>query len=132
MKMMKNEGAREEWEDLKRHWTASSKPKGQREFDQAGEWNKAHPELTCDRCGFTSRNEDYFEVAAGGDIVCGDCRHKMAMTNEARKPMKKAKKEQWWFDIPGAKYIYHGDWSDPEVVYKGFSLNFWDIQEGLY
>jgi hypothetical protein len=55
------------------------------------------------------------------------------IAKESKKPMKKAqKKEQWWFDIPGAKYIYHGDWSDPEVVYKGFSLNYWDIQDGLY
>jgi hypothetical protein len=52
--------------------------------------------------------------------------------NEARKPMKKAqKKQQWWFDIPGAKYIYHGDWSDPEIQYKGFSINYWDVEEGL-
>ena len=129
MKRIKNEGAREEWEDLKRHWTASSKPKGQREFDQAAEWDKAHPEITCDRCGFASRNEDYFRVE-GDEVLCDNCIRGM---NESRKPTKKAqKKEQWWFDIPGAKYYYHGDWADPEVVYKGFSLNYWDIQEGLY
>lgn len=55
------------------------------------------------------------------------------IVKEARKPVKKSqRKQQWWFDIPGAKYYYHGDWADPEVVYKGFSLNYWDIQEGLY
>ena len=44
------------------------------------------------------------------------------IVKEAKKPMKKAqKKEQWWFDIPGAKHIYHGDWSDPEIQYKGFA-----------
>ena len=32
------------------------------------------------------------------------------IVKEAKKPMKKSqKKQQWWFDIPGAKYIYHGD-----------------------
>ena len=128
-KKIVKENARDEWEDLKRHWTASSKPKGQREFDQAAEWDKAHPEITCDRCGFASRNEDYFRVE-GDEVLCDQCRRGM---NESRKPTKKSqKKEQWWFDIPGAKYYYHGDWADPEVVYKGFSLNYWDIQEGLY
>lgn len=48
--------------------------------------------------------------------------------NEANKG-KSAK--NWWFDVPGAKFIYHGDWSDPEVQYMGFSFNYWDIEEGL-
>lgn len=54
------------------------------------------------------------------------------IVKETKKPMKKAqKKEQWWFDIPGAKHIYHGDWSDPEIQYKGFSINYWDVIEGM-
>ena len=50
------------------------------------------------------------------------------IVKEARKPMKKS---QWWHDIPGAKYIYHGDWSDPEVTYKGFSFSLYDVEEGF-
>ena len=213
-KKIVKEDAREEWEDLKAHWTASSKSKMHDQFKAAGEWNKAHPEITCDRCGFTSRHEDFFGIE-GDEILCDKCRRGMnessdlddyeigqkmqdfadenipevrsvvtgsspgmiyvvinpdvvimadeakeiarelisasgargyryagvnkadpyiiiarrGMSNEASKPMKK--KEQWWFDIPGAKYIYHGDWSDPEVTYKGFSLNYWDIEDCL-
>lgn len=136
-KQMKNkkivkEGSREEWEDLKSHWTASRKSKMHDQFKAAGEWNKAHPELTCDRCGFKSRNEDYFTISAGGDMVCRDCQHKFAMTNEAKNPMKKSqKKSKWWFDVPGAKFIDNGDWSDPEVQYMGFVLNYWDVEKGL-
>ena len=132
MKRKANEGAREEWEDLKRHWTASRKPKGQREFDQAGEWNKAHPEITCDGCGYTSRNEDYFEVV-DGKLLCDRCREDIDMergVGESRKAKAKPRRK-WWLDIPGAKYHYHGDWSDPEIVYKGFSFSYWDVEEGL-
>lgn len=50
------------------------------------------------------------------------------IVKEARKPMNKS---QWWHDIPGAKYIYHGDWSDPEVTYKGFSFSLYDVEEGF-
>ncbi len=54
------------------------------------------------------------------------------IVKEAKKPMKKSqRKQQWWFDIPGAKHIYHGDWSDPEIQYKGFSLNYWDVIDGM-
>ena len=56
----------------------------------------------------------------------------------ASEAMKKRKSrthskdaEKWWFDIPGAKFIYHGDWNDPEVDYKGVSLNYYDIEMGL-
>ena len=36
-----------------------------------------------------------------------------------------------WFGIKDAKFIYHGDWNDPEVEYKGVSLNYWDVESGL-
>ena len=124
-KKIVKEDAREEWEDLKAHWTASSKPKMHDQFKAAGEWFKAHPELTCDRCGFTSRNEDYFGIE-GDEVLCDKCRRGTA--NEARKPTRKP---NWWHDIPGAKYISHGSWSDPEVTYKGFSFSYWDVEEGL-
>ena len=79
-KKIVKEGAREEWEDLKAHWTASSKPKMHDQFEYNREWNKAHPELTCDRCGFASRNEDYFDVD-GDEVLCDKCRR--GMTEES-------------------------------------------------
>lgn len=33
-----------------------------------------------------------------------------------------------WFGIKSAKFIYHGDWSDPEVQYDGVSLNYYDVE----
>ena len=36
-----------------------------------------------------------------------------------------------WFGIKGAKYIYHGDWADPEIQYDGMSLNYFDVEEFL-
>ena len=43
-----------------------------------------------------------------------------------------SKEEDNWYGIKGATFIYHGDWSDPEVEYKGVSLNYWAIQDGLW
>ena len=48
------------------------------------------------------------------------------IVKEARK-----RKSKWWFDVPGAKFIDNGDWSDPEVTYMGFVLNYWDVENGL-
>lgn len=36
-----------------------------------------------------------------------------------------------WFGIKGAKFIYHGDWDDPEVQYDGVSLNYYDVEDIL-
>ena len=34
-----------------------------------------------------------------------------------------------WLGVPGTIYRYHGDWSDPEIEYKGCLYNEWDAQE---
>lgn len=92
-----------------------------------------HPEITCDRCGFTSRQEDYFDIE-GDEILCYRCRRGIA--SEAMKKRSRSRRNsndaaKGWFGIKDAKFIYHGDWNDPEVVYKGVSLNYWDIESGL-
>lgn len=30
------------------------------------------------------------------------------------------------------KFIYHNDWSDPEIEYKGYRFNYWDIETALW
>lgn len=37
-----------------------------------------------------------------------------------------------FYGIPGIKFISHGEWSDPEVEYKGYTFNYWDIEDSLY
>lgn len=37
-----------------------------------------------------------------------------------------------FYGIPGVKYISHGEWSDPEVEYKGYTFNYWDVEDSLY
>ena len=54
--------------------------------------------------------------------------------NEAKKKRSRRHSNdaaEGWFGIKDAKFIYHGDWNDPEVEYKGVSLNYWDIEAGL-
>ena len=95
------------------------------------EGSEMHPEITCDRCGFTSRQEDYFDIE-GDEILCYRCRRGIAseaMKKRGRRHSNDAAKG--WFGIKDAKFIYHGDWNDPEVEYKGVSLNYWDVESGL-
>lgn len=44
-------------------------------FEALFESSEIHPELTCDRCGFTSRQEDYFDIV-GDEILCDKCRRR--------------------------------------------------------
>lgn len=37
-----------------------------------------------------------------------------------------------WRGVKGAIYVWHGEWSDPEIIWKGHSLNYWDVEEGLW
>ena len=34
--------------------------------------------------------------------------------------------------VPGSVYIWHGAWSDPEIIYKNHSINYWDAEESLW
>lgn len=34
--------------------------------------------------------------------------------------------------IPEIEYIYHGEWSDPELIYDGKSFNYWYIEDTLW
>lgn len=36
-----------------------------------------------------------------------------------------------FYGIDGVEYIYHGDWSDPEIKYKGYIFNYYDLEEML-
>lgn len=34
--------------------------------------------------------------------------------------------------VPGSVYIWHGEWSDPEILWKGVELNANDVEESLW
>ena len=38
----------------------------------------------------------------------------------------------YWHGIRGARFVYHGDWGDPEIIYKGTSLDYYDVDEAAY
>lgn len=37
-----------------------------------------------------------------------------------------------FYNVPGVKFIYHGEVSDPEVRYKDRIFNYWDLENALY
>ena len=37
-----------------------------------------------------------------------------------------------WRGVKGTIYVYHGDWSDPEVLYDGEEINYWDLEESAW
>ena len=34
--------------------------------------------------------------------------------------------------VKGAIFVYHGDWADPEILYKNHSINYWDAEQSLW
>lgn len=107
-------------------------PKGQKEWDAAQEWfakngKKADEssEVECDGCGRIVHDDDVEIV--GDQVLCYNCRSKYY-----RKPgyWQESKKKKNWMGVPHSQFLYHGDWSDPEVYYKGFYFNYWDVIEG--
>ena len=36
-----------------------------------------------------------------------------------------------WRNIPGTELIWHGEWADREIIYKGKSVNYWSVEDAL-
>ena len=34
--------------------------------------------------------------------------------------------------VPGALFVSHGEWADPEILYKGHEINYYDIEDILW
>lgn len=49
-----------------------------------------------------------------------------------KKITKKKKDPNTYRGIEGTRYIWHGEWSDPEVIYNDCSLNAYDIEDLLW
>lgn len=43
-----------------------------------------------------------------------------------------AAQEPFWYGIPSVQFIYHGEWADPEIYYRGKYYNASDAEEELY
>lgn len=37
-----------------------------------------------------------------------------------------------WRGVPGAIFIWHGEWADPEILYEGHLLNSSDVEDSLW
>lgn len=122
-------------EQFKKDWKMlagrlkGSKPKGQKEFDafKKKPVDESPSSVECDGCGKIVHDDDVEIV--GDQVLCHNCRSKYY-----RKPgyWQESKKVENWMGIPGARHIWNGSWSDPEIAYKGFNLNYWDVMEIPY
>ena len=52
--------------------------------------------------------------------------------NKILSESKRTLRESTWRGVPGTKFIWHGEWSDPEIEYKGELINSNDAEEGLW
>ena len=41
-------------------------------------------------------------------------------------------KKSWWHGIYPFRFIWHGEWSDPEISAYGRTINVHDFEDGLY
>lgn len=38
----------------------------------------------------------------------------------------------WFYGVPEVEFIWHGEWADPEVEYKGNTYNYYDLEDSLW
>lgn len=42
------------------------------------------------------------------------------------------KPERWYCGIEGVSFVWHGEWSDPEIIYKDYAINEPTATDGMY
>lgn len=45
---------------------------------------------------------------------------------------QEGEQKKWYCGIEGVTFIWHGDWSDPELGYNGYAINEPTATDGLY
>lgn len=40
--------------------------------------------------------------------------------------------EGFYRGAKGVEFVGHGEWADPELIYNGYSFNYWDIEDALW
>ena len=40
--------------------------------------------------------------------------------------------KKWFYGIYGIEFIWHGCWSDPELIWHKKSFNYYDVENALY
>ena len=43
-----------------------------------------------------------------------------------------AKDKAWFYGIQGIEFVWHGEWSDPTLIYKGREFNYYDIETPMW
>jgi hypothetical protein len=46
--------------------------------------------------------------------------------------MEVNKMKQYFYGIRGIEFIWHGEWSDPELIWRGKSFNYYDVELPLW
>ena len=41
-------------------------------------------------------------------------------------------KKQYFYGIYAIYFIYHGDWNDPEIIWRGHTFNYYEIEDTFY
>lgn len=80
-------------------------------------------------------------------VKINEAQLKQIVTESVKKVLKETAGHLYWKDdegnphtnskdlyrgVEGAIFVYHGDWSDPEILYKGHSINYWDAEDSLW
>ena len=95
-------------------------------------------EYECPRCGKLLRQ--YPALSRYADVkICSACGTEEALIDWVNKDYEEdflswnlGRKNYMWYGIPEILFIYHNEWVDPEIEYKGYVLNVHDIEDEMW
>lgn len=74
-----------------------------------------------------------YEVQAGLERILAkdDDEFEESIKGRRNKRVKRIN-EAFYRGNRGIEYVYHGEWADPDLIYDGYTFNYWDIEDALW
>lgn len=69
---------------------------------------------------------------AGFEVVKDDHGDYEVIANTNESCDKKVLKEDNYRGAKDVEFVSHGQWADPDLVYNGYTFNYWDIEDALW
>ena len=76
--------------------------------------------------GFKAENKAQIEADYGKKDEAKECKGKSCRKHDLKKI------EEGWRGSDEIEVVSHGEWADPDLVYKDYTFNYWDIEDALW
>ena len=83
---------------------------------------------TIRKAGLSVVKDQYGEY----EVIAYDRKESLSRTHRPVKEKVRKRMREGWRGHPDIEMIWHGEWADPDLEYKGYIFNYWDVEDAMW